>query len=146
MIPEWAEKYLGECGVADVDPRNGEPVAWGRQVLEQMPEGLFDQLRGAVDLVCVYPGWYVIERKLTFTDLRSHGEVRAIGVGPSGGYKWVQFADGTVWGHRYFREEAMRELAKNLRLATKCDKDGNERGSEARVSRLAVGYRPRKSR
>jgi hypothetical protein len=147
MIPEWAEKYLGEDGVADIDPRSGEPVAWGRQVISQIPEGLFDKLRGEVDLVCIHPGWYVIERRIQYDEIAAlHGGVKTVGVGPSGGFKWVQFADGTLWGHKYFRDGSMKEAVKNARLVVKCDKDGNEKGVEPRLPRLTVGYRPGKSR
>ena len=143
MIPEWAEQYLGAEGVAETDPRSREPVAWGRQVVSQIPEGLFERLRGEVELVCIYPDWFVVERRLPFEDLiKARGAPKAVGVGPSGGYKWMRLGDDSMWAHSSFREFAMREVRINPRLVVKCDKDGYEKGNEFRVPRVAVGYRP----
>ena len=143
MIPEWAEQYLGAEGVAEVDPHSREPIAWGRQVVSQIPEGLFEKLRGEVDLVCIYPDWFVVERRLPFEDLiKARGVIKAVGVGPSGGYKWLRLGDDSMWAHKSFRDFAMREVRINPRLVVKCDKDGYEKGNEFRVPRVAVGYRP----
>jgi len=142
MIPEWAEIYLGAEGVAEIDPRSGEPVAWGRQVTSQMPEGLFDRLRGEVEMVCVFPDWFVIERRLPVDDvIKAHGAIKAVGIGPSGGYKWMRLGDDSMWGHKSFRDFSMREVRINPRLVVKCDKDGYEKGTEFRVPRVAVGYK-----
>lgn len=141
MIPEWAIEYLGAEGVAEVDSRSGESVAWGRQVTKEIPEGLFEKLRGEVDLVCVPPDWFVVERRLSFGELlQARGIVRAIGVGPSGGFKWVRLADNSVWSHKNFRDGVMKEARLNPRLIVKCDKDGYEKGNELRLPRLTVGY------
>jgi len=140
MIPDWAERFLGETGVAEYDPRSEQPVAWGRQVIEEIPEDLFDALRGRCEMACVFPDWFLIEKRVQFSDLMmKHGGVRAIGLGPGGGFKWVMFADNTMWGHPSFKMAAIRELGLNPRLVVKCDKDGNEKGSEPRVPRMAVG-------
>jgi hypothetical protein len=138
-VPEWAERFLAETGVADVDPRSGEPVAWGRRVVEEIPEDQFDILRGRCEMTCVYPDWYLIEKRLQFADLlMKHGAVRAVGLGPGGGFKWVRFADGAVWGHLSLKSGALRELELNNRLLVRCDKDGNEKGKSPRIPRRTI--------
>lgn len=146
MIPEWADKYLAETGVAEEDPRSGSPVAWGRRVVEEIPEDLFDILRSRCEMRCVYPDWFLIEKRTEFADLlMRHGGVRAVGLGPGRGFKWVRFADGAVYGHLHFKTGALRELELNSRLHVKCDKDGNEHGRAPRIERRAVG-RPSRGR
>lgn len=138
-VPEWAERFLGETGEADYDPRSGEAVAWGRQVIEEIPEDLFDALRGRCEMACVYPDWFLIEKRLQFSDLMmKHGAVRSVGIGPGGGFKWVRFDDGSIWGHSSFRTGALRELEMKPRIAVKCDKDGNEKGDLPRVPRRTI--------
>jgi len=140
MIPEWALKYLGEEGVAETDPKSGWPIAWGRQVIEDIPEDRFDDLRGRIEVTCVFPDWFVVERRLQFSDLlMKHGGVRQIGLGPGGGFKWVVFADDSKWGHLSFKNGALREIEKNERLHVKCDKDGNELEGGPRQPRRAMG-------
>jgi hypothetical protein len=148
IIPDWAERFLGETGVAEYDPRSGKPIAWGRQVIAEIPEDLFDALRGRCEMACVYPEWFLIEKRVHFADLlMSHGGVRAVGLGPSGGFKWVRFADDTMWGHVSFREGAHKELLLNPRLHVKCDKDGNENGKDPRIPRKVWGHkRPKPAR
>lgn len=139
MIPEWAEKYLAETGEAEFDPRSDKPVAWGRRLIQEVPEDLFDTLKGRVEMTCVYPDWFVIEKRLSFADLlMKHGGVRAVGLGPGGGFKWVRFADGAEWGHPTFRNEAKRQVEMNSRLHVKCDKEGNEKGKAPRIPRRTI--------
>jgi hypothetical protein len=139
MIPEWAEKFLAETGVAERDPKSDEPVAWGRRVVQEIPEDQFDILRGRCEMACVFPDWFIIEKRLQFADLlMKHGGVRAVGLGPGGGFKWVRFADGAIWGHLHFKSGALRELEMNSRLLIKCDKDGNEKGKAPRIDRKAI--------
>ena len=144
-VPEWAEKFLDETGVAEVDPRSNKPVAWGRRVMQKIPEDQFDILRGRCEMKCVYPDWFLVEKRLEFADLlMSHGGVRAVGLGPGGGFKWVRFADDSVWGHSHFRDGALRELEMNSRLLVKCDKDGNEKGKAPRIPRRTIARRSRR--
>jgi len=139
MIPEWAERFLAESGVAEYDPRSGEPIAWGRRLVEEIPEDQFDILRGRCEMACVYPDWYIIEKRTQFADLlMKHGGIRAVGLGPGGGFKWVRFADGAMYGHLSFKTGVLRELEMNPRLLVKCDKDGNEKGNEPRVPRRTI--------
>jgi hypothetical protein len=142
MIPEWAEKHLAETGEAEFDPKSDKPVAWGRRVISEIPEDLFDILRGKVDMACVFPDWFIIEKRLHFADLlMAHGGLRFVGLGPGGGFKWVKFADGAIWGHGSFRDEAKRQVEMNPRLHVKCDKDGNEKGKAPRIPRRTIGRR-----
>lgn len=139
MIPEWAERHLAETGVAEVDPRSGEPIAWGRQVVEEISEDFFDMLRARYEMACIYPDWFLVEKRVQFADLlMKHGGVRAIGLGPGGGFKWVRFEDGSIWGHLSFKSGALRELEMNPRLLVKCDKDGNEKGKGPRIPRRTI--------
>lgn len=145
-LPDWADRFLGETGVAEYDPRADKPVSWGRRVEEEIPEDMFDILKGRCELKCVFPDWFVVEKKLEFADLlMKHGGVRAIGVGPGGGFKWVRFADDSVWGHPNFRTGAIRELELNPRLKVACDKDGNEKGKAPRIPRRTIA-RPSRPR
>ena len=140
MVPDWALKFLGPEGVADRDPRSSKPMAWGRRVVSEIPESLFNVLRGTCDVACVYPDWFVVERRVEFADLvMAHGPVKLVGLGPAGGFKWVRFEDGSTWGHSSLRTEAQRQASMNPRIAVRCDKDGNERGTEPRVPRRAIG-------
>jgi hypothetical protein len=139
MIPEWAEKYLAETGIAETDPRSEKPVAWGRRVIEEIPEDQFDILRARCEMACVFPDWFLIEKRLCFADLlMAHGGLRSVGLGPGGGFKWVCFADGSIWGHGSFRDEAKRQVEMNSRLHVKCDKDGNEKGKAPRIPRRTI--------
>ena len=139
MIPDWAERFLAETGVAERDPRSDEPIAWGRRVVEEIPEDQFDILKGRCHMACVFPDWYLIEKRLQFADLlMKHGGVRAIGLGPGGGFKWVRFADDSLWGHISFKSGAVRELEMSPRLLVKCDKDGNEKGKGPRIPRRTI--------
>jgi len=139
MIPDWAERFLGETGEAEFDPRSEKAIAWGRQVIEEIPEDLFDILREKCEMRYVYPDWFLIEKRLQFADLlMKHGGVRAVGLGPSGGFKWVRFADDSLWGHPSFRNGALRETNLNPRLVVKCDKDGNEKGRVPRIPKRAI--------
>lgn len=138
-VPDWAERFLAETGVADVDPRSGEPVAWGRRVVEEIPEDQFDILRGRCEVACVYPDWFVVEKRLQFADLMmAHGPARAVGLGPGGGFKWVRFEDGSLWGHMQFKSGALHQLEVSPRILVKCDKDGNEKGKAPRVPRRTI--------
>jgi len=140
MVPEWAERFLGEHGEAEHDPRSGLPVAWGREVVEEIPEDLFDTLRSRCEMSCVYPQWFLIEKRWHFSDiLMTHGGVRAVGVGPGGGFKWLKVEDGTIWGHSSFRSGAIEWLERNQRLLVKCDKEGNEKGKAPRIPRVSIG-------
>ena len=139
MIPDWADKYLAETGVAEYDPRSEKPVAWGRRVVEEIPEDLFDILRERHEMKCVYPDWFLIEKRIQFADLlMKHGAVRAVGLGPAGGFKWVRFEDDSLWGHISLKSGALRELELNSRLLVRCDKDGNEKGKAPRVPRRTI--------
>lgn len=139
MIPDWAERFLAETGVAEYDPRSEKPVAWGRRVIEEIPEDQFDILKSRCEMKCVFPDWYLIEKRMQFSDLlMKHGGVRFIGLGPSGGFKWVRFADGSTWGHISFKGGALRELEMNPRLLVKCDKDGKEKGKAARIPKRTI--------
>jgi hypothetical protein len=140
MIPEWASRFLGESDIAEYDPRSGEPVAWGREVIEKIPEDLFDAMKAQCDMECVFPKWYLVEKRLEFADvLMKCGGVRAVGLGPGGGFKWVRMADDTTWGHRIFKTGALEWLERNPRLLVRCDKDGNEKGKAARIPRVSMG-------
>lgn len=139
MIPEWAERFLAETGEAEFDPRAEVPIAWGRRVVEEIPEDQFDILRGRCEMKCVFPDWFIIEKRVQFADLlMKHGGVRAIGLGPGGGFKWVTFADGAIYGHLSFKTGALRELEMNPRLLVKCDKDGNEQGKAPRIPKRTI--------
>ena len=145
MIPDWTERFLGATGIAEYDPRSAMPVAWGRQVIEEIPEDLFEDLRSRCEMACIFPNWFLIERRVQFADLlMQHGGLRAVGVGPGGGFKWVRFSDGSTWGHPSFKTGALKEVELRPRLVVKCDKDGNEAGQEPRIPRRAVG-RPGRS-
>lgn len=146
MIPDWAERFLSEQGEADYDPVSGEAVAWGRRIIEEVPEDLFDMLRERCEVACVYPDWYVIEKRKQFADLMmEHGAVKLVGLGPGGGFKWVTFSDDTTWGHSQFKHGAVKQAELNPRRVVKCDKDGNEKRGKSRVPRRATGIRtPRK--
>jgi hypothetical protein len=140
MIPEWAESFLGVEEPAEMDPVAGEPVSWGRRVVTQMSEEQFTELRGRCDVVCFFPDWYVVTKRLQFSDLlMAHGPVRAVGVGPGGGFKWVRFDDGSTWGCTSLAIGARRELSMSPRLRVKCDPDGKEAGAEPRIPRRAMG-------
>jgi len=146
MIPDWADRFLAETGIADVDPRSGEPVAWDRRVIEEIPEDLFDALRARCEMACVFPDWFLIERRIQFADLMMrHGGVTCVGLGPGGGFKWVRFVDGSTWGHMTFKTGALKQLEMSPRKLVRCDKEGNENKCGPRTPRIAVG-RPSKPR
>jgi hypothetical protein len=140
MIPDWAEKYLDEMTEAEYDSRSGEPISWGRKIISEMPEDMFTSFREICEVICVYPDWFVIEKRIQFSDLlMRNGPVRAVGLGPSGGFKWVKFDNGSIWGHSSFKSGVLKQVESNPRLIVKCDKDGNEKGESARVPRVAIG-------
>lgn len=143
MIPVWAEQYLGPEEQAETDTVSGEPVSWGRPVIMDVPEEQFAELRGRCEVICVYPTWFVVTRRIQFSDmLMAHGPVRAVGVGPGGGFKWVRFDDGSIFGHSSFSVGARRELGLNPKLMVKCDAAGKEAGAEPRIPRRAIGRVP----
>ncbi len=140
MIPDWAESHLGEVEPAEQDPVAGKPISWGRPVIIEFQEEQFADLRGRCEVVCVYPTWYIITKRIQFADLlMEHGPVRAIGVGPGGGFKWVRLEDKSVWGHASFANRAKMELTMSARLAVKCDADGKEAGAAPRIPRRVIG-------
>lgn len=147
MIPEWAERFLGEEGEAEFDPRSGEAIAWGRRLEEEIPEDLFDALKGKCEMRCVFPDWFVVLKRRDFAELlMANGGVRAVGVGPGGGFKWVRFANDSVWGHTSFRSGALRELEKSPRLKVACDKDGKEKGAGGHRTEKRIIGRPKSGR
>jgi len=136
-VIESFDRYLGDEEVAEVDPVSGRPVSWGRPFVEQMSEGDFDLFRAGNDVVCVYPRWFVITKRICFADLlMRHGRVQAVGLGPSGGFKWVELADGSRYGHRSFRAPVL-DVAQSITVRkVRCDKNGAE---EKRTPARTVG-------
>jgi len=138
--PTWADRFLSETDIAEHDPKSGEPIAWGRRVIEEIPEDLFDDLKARCEMACIFPDWYLVEKRVQFADLMmKHGGVRFVGLGPGGGFKWVRFADGSTWGHSSWRTGALAELHKRPRMLVKCDKEGNEENGGPRIPRVAKG-------
>ena len=142
MIPELADRFLSETGVAEYDSYSNKPIAWGRQVIEEIPEDLFDSLRARCEVSCIYPDWFVVERRVQFADLMmNNGGVSLVGLGPGGGFKWVKFADGNIYGNCHFKTGALKQLELNPRLLVKCDRDGKESGKVLRIPRQAICHK-----
>ena len=134
MIPDWAERFFGESRIAEYDLKSGEAVSWGRQVIAEIPDDLFDNLKAGYEMACIFPDWFLIEKRLQFADLlMSHGGVRFVGLGPSGGFKWVTFADDSSWSHLTFKTGALKQLNLNHHLLVKCNKEGDKIGGGPRL-------------
>lgn len=140
MLPEIVSKYIGKTSPAETDPSAGEVISWGKKIDKDIPDHLFEVIKNHCQVVCLFPDWYIIEKRMDFADLlRGHGKPKEVGVGPSGGFKWVKMTDDTVWSSSVFKIGAMRFLELNPRMRVSCDRDGNERGKVNRIPRVVSG-------
>jgi hypothetical protein len=128
------ERNLGEDECVEYDPLSGIEFIWGREILAPLPEPEFDDLRDRKKIMCVHPDWFYVTRTVTMDDLvAKHGDILQVGLGPSGGFKWVRFQDRAMHGHRSLRPAAKEWAAARPRFAVKCDKLGNEINPPRRV-------------
>ena len=131
------ERYLGEEQVADADPISGEPLVIGRPINERLPDADFEALRQEGKTHYVHGQWFLVTKRLMVTELiLKHGPPLRVGIGPSGGFKWIQFQDQSVHCHQQLADEARSIALSDSVQKVKCDKDGTE---VPRIPRVCSG-------
>lgn len=128
-------RYFGDVMCIEVDPISEAEMVWGKELLLEIQEQEFDELRPKMR--CVHPDWYYVTDMVTIEELKEkHGDITRIGLGPSGGFKWILFSDGVKYGHSILRQAGKDWASSHPRCVIECDKNGNER-----PSRRAIGTR-----
>jgi hypothetical protein len=127
MNQEQLERYLGEEQTADLDPVSGELAVVGRLINERMPEADFEALRRAGKTHYVHGQWFLVTKRLTVTELiLRHGPPIRVGLGPSGGFKWIQFQDQSIHGHPQLASDAKSIASQDSVQTVRCDREGTE--------------------
>lgn len=94
--PEGFEEYLSEYTTVAYDSYCGEPITEGFFIVRHMPEEKFNQLYNLGDVEYITNQWALITKKLTPQEaVKKYGDVKAIGVGPRGGFKTVTYGEET---------------------------------------------------
>lgn len=96
--PEGFADELGPYG--PVGFADGEPIWWGFEILHQIGEERFVELRKRCHLECLSMGhWAVVTRELSQKEaLEKYGPVKEVIRGPRGGYHGVVFEKKTFHG------------------------------------------------
>jgi len=125
-IPSYLAKYLGPLSPCIME--EGVILAWGHELLSEVEPSEFDDLRKYGVWFHEMPDWILIQRNVLIEEIiAKHGKVTDIGLGPSGGFKYITFTKKkreTKLKHRLLMDVAKELGADNPRLVTECNKDG----------------------
>ena len=104
-IPEDLKKYLGSYGEQLFDGWSGEPVCWGYPIVSRAGKENWKRLGQLGELMCSYPNWYLITKKLTREEaIEKYGAITDEEFGPRGGWKSVTFGD-KKFSSKFLKEE-----------------------------------------
>ena len=132
--------YVGsEASPAEFDPISGEPIVFGLKIQTRISPIVFQEMKPHIDFIGNGIDWWV---KTSVADcsaiIEREGGIVCVGLGPSGGFKWVDCKSGTRFGHGAFREISQKWAASNPRRVSKCDRNGNPTRIPAMISRARV--------
>jgi hypothetical protein len=117
---------------------NGQILAWGCRLLQEVPTEQFEAMREHGEWFYVDMEWHLLLRKFHLEELiEKFGGVTEVGLGPKGGFKYI------IFGKTKFENKILKETAVQLSrdcpgLIKECDRRGNEK---PRVPRCVSGGR-----
>lgn len=96
--PKGYEDVLSDYKACAFDGYCGEPVMWGFEIIRQLDESRFSELRKYGDVECLIHSlqsrWFLITKKLTRSEAKKkYGPKGEDVFGPRGGWKSVTFGD-----------------------------------------------------
>jgi hypothetical protein len=125
-IPYHLAKYVGPLGPCILE--DGVVLAWGHELLCEISDQEFDELREYGTWHHEMPDWILIQRTVLIEEIiKKHGEISDIGLGPSGGFKYITFTKkkrDKKLKHRLLTHVAKEIAQENPRLVTECNKEG----------------------
>jgi len=93
-IPQELLESFSNYGPQIYDGWCGELIGWGYKILEHLGEEKFQKLGRYGSIVCVYPHWFLITKKLTRKEaIKKYGGITDEEFGSRGGWKSVKFGD-----------------------------------------------------
>lgn len=94
--PAGFESSLSSYGPQLYDSYCGEPTKWGFKLIQRLSDEKFSELHHYGELVCSYPSWFLITKKLTREEaIQKYGEQTDIKLGPRGGFRSITFGKKT---------------------------------------------------
>jgi hypothetical protein len=125
-----------EPEVAESDDESGEPMVYGYRIVKPISPIVFQEMKRYLDFISNGMDWWVKTSEVdTLTIIDNDGGIAQVGLGPSGGFKWVVLKSGRRFSHRLFRVESQKWAAMNPRRVARCDRNGNDTRIPAAVSR-----------
>lgn len=124
---------------AEHDPISGIPVVFGYRFVTQVPPTIFNDAKRYLKLISNGIFWWVHSHDADPKSIvSSSGGISKVGIGPAGGFKWVELKDGSRHGHAIFREMAKEFCSNNPKNVVKCDVSGSPSRRTAVVSKVRI--------